>query len=1414
MTAGGFYSRVLRAGLIFLSVSFFTDIHAQFTTINDSIINDYQKIISIHSLSESDPDSVIVENASSFNSKEIVLFIVNQGALIRTEEPGIGDIAEIKNTGKYALIFVDTVEYDKNLVIFNSTLPGITLLNPGEKAQLVTVPRYKNMLLANKLTCKAWDPETGTGGVLVFMVNNMLELNADIDVTGKGFKGAVPGNEVIVCSSADSGYYNNFFITTSENIGGLRGEGIAESSFPYARGRLAAGNSGSGGSGRFSGGGGGSNAGAGGKGGKEWNMCFPNADIGGLGGKDLFPKGFYHNSNQYANRIYMGGGGGAGTQDIQEGKIATRGGNGGGLVIFTANKVNASGYSIIANGESVTGLASAGAGGGGGGGVIVADVLVYSDPIVFEMRGGKGGNVLANADTTGPGGGGGGGVFWFSQPTVNPGVISNFLFGGQGKVDGNDNNYGATNGSPGNRIPNLVLPRRGFLINQVPDDQIICEGSIPQLLIPPPASGGDGPPYNYKWLQSQISFKGPWIPAEGTNNQANYAPPALTDTTYYCRVISDGTLLVDTSFAIIVTVIPGILNNEVILNDTICAQLSAGELTLPLEITGGSGSGSYSFSWEMSYDNSIWLPATGINNLPAYQTPVLSESINFRRKVISGVCVDTSNNFKINILPDLTNNIIEGGQVICYEQQPAALTGSNPSGGLTDDLRYTWEKSDDLESWTSVSMNQAYIPEILTDTAYYRRIVVSGPNNTCENISNTVSINVLPILENNITNHQDTILCAGLAGLSLSGLQPVGGDGRYKYFWEKRLENTNSWEITQQLDSLQAYNTGSLTNSTWFRRIIKSGPEDVCSSISDSFLVSILPGLSNNTISFPQVICENISPDPLSGTVPEGGDGSYLYEWQSSSDGTENWQSASPVNTDAGYTPPVTGVSTFYRRIVYSGPNNTCQNFSGEIKIEVQSSIANNNILNGIQLFTCFGTQPELITGSSNITGGDGTSYQFVWEESRDSFNWIPASQDNFQKDYQPQILVDSIFYRRKIISGACSDITSTLIVNINPLPILNSLVTSSQFNSVCDDEKLFLKVNIQNGKAPFHAWYSNTIDAEIFSQVIPTDTGSFLVNITGAEPNEYIFRINELTDQNGCKATSENLNLHFADIDVYRAAHPEIASDGLMEVCGNLIMLTAIPDFGGGVWRSSNPLISFSDSLNTASQATITTPGFNTLFTKIYYAESAPGCGENKDSVSVIFYEEPDDPIIATDTTGFSPYILFMSDNIQLTSVPSGAGTGSWLIDSGPGEITSQDNNTALVSNLKINEQTKVIFTVENGVCNAKTDFIIVERKNVKIYEGFSPNDDKVNDFLYTEGIDRSSDEMNYSLSIFNNSGAFVIELNNDTPLLSNENDVIWDGISRNGKVSADGTYYYIMKVDYKGSEFSYKGFFVLKSK
>lgn len=88
-----------------------------------------------------------------------------------------------------------------------------------------------------------------------------------------------------------------------------------------------------------------------------------------------------------------------------------------------------------------------------------------------------------------------------------------------------------------------------------------------------------------------------------------------------------------------------------------------------------------------------------------------------------------------------------------------------------------------------------------------------------------------------------------------------------------------------------------------------------------------------------------------------------------------------------------------------------------------------NNTIGESQTF-CTGGTPELLVGSEP-TGGRG-NFTFRWEEKKRTGGWYAATQQNDGRDYQPQSLEDSTFYRRIVISnGVIKDTSNTVLMNV-----------------------------------------------------------------------------------------------------------------------------------------------------------------------------------------------------------------------------------------------------------------------------------------------------------------------------------------------------------------------------------------------
>ena len=251
------------------------------------------------------------------------------------------------------------------------------------------------------------------GGVVVFEISGTLELRADIQATGMGFRGGI-----VVQGSAPCSIMTLVGPNGSADLA-RRGEGIVFNPPATGSGRSANVNGGGGGAAHNSGGGGGAGAGPGGVGGKQWVGCGTAVDNGGLGGTAL-------TIDPSNTRLYMGGGGGSGQMNNNEG---TSGGTGGGIIIIRAQRLIGNGNSVAANGRDVLQDAGRdGAGGGGGGGMILLDVQQITNGLALEAHGGAGGHTTTSAQH-GTGGGGGGGAILTSLASV-PNDVSTYVWGG------------------------------------------------------------------------------------------------------------------------------------------------------------------------------------------------------------------------------------------------------------------------------------------------------------------------------------------------------------------------------------------------------------------------------------------------------------------------------------------------------------------------------------------------------------------------------------------------------------------------------------------------------------------------------------------------------------------------------------------------------------------------------------------------------------------------------------------------------------------------------------------------------------------------------------------------------------------------------------------------------------------------
>jgi hypothetical protein len=155
-------------------------------------------------------------------------------------------------------------------------------------------------------------------------------------------------------------------------------------------------------------------------------------------------------------------------------------------------------------------------------------------------------------------------------------------------------------------------------------------------------TGGTGS-YSYQWLQSTDNVT--WIGIGGATTET-YSVPALYQTTYFRRAVSSGTTAYSNTVAISVST-PTLGGGSIsISSSSICSGSSPGTITNSVSPSGGTGS--YTYQWYQSADNSNWTNISGAGS-QTYTVPSLTSSAYFRRLTLSGTQAAYSNTLQISV---------------------------------------------------------------------------------------------------------------------------------------------------------------------------------------------------------------------------------------------------------------------------------------------------------------------------------------------------------------------------------------------------------------------------------------------------------------------------------------------------------------------------------------------------------------------------------------------------------------------------------------------------------------------------------------------------------------------------------------------------------------------------------------------
>ncbi|WP_199138929.1 DUF7507 domain-containing protein [Pedobacter sp. ASV12] len=319
--------------------------------------------------------------------------------------------------------------------------------------------------------------------------------------------------------------------------------------------------------------------------------------------------------------------------------------------------------------------------------------------------------------------------------------------------------------------------------------------------------------------------------------------------------------------------------------------------------------------WEASTDNgNTWSNIANTTNTYTY-TNIQATTI-FRAVVSGNGCTNaysTTATITVTPKPAVNNQTYTLCQTGNFNFAPIDV----PTG-----TTYTWSAptvTGGTVSGTTAGTNQGSVNQTLTNTGTTVATVtytVTPTYSSCSGSSFTITVTVVPTLTASATN--PAAICTG----SSFSVNPTSNVSGTTYTWTAALQSGTASGFSNQSTPVSSPISQTLTNTTAANAVVRYTVTPIyngCSGNTFTFDVTVNAVIGNNTISGTQTICAG-STASLTGAAPTGGNGTYTYLWQQSTDGGNNWAAASGTNNGQHYTTATLSQTTQYRRIVTSGP--------------------------------------------------------------------------------------------------------------------------------------------------------------------------------------------------------------------------------------------------------------------------------------------------------------------------------------------------------------------------------------------------------------------------------------------------------------------------------------------------------------
>ena len=485
-------------------------------------------------------------------------------------------------------------------------------------------------------------------------------------------------------------------------------------------------------------------------------------------------------------------------------------------------------------------------------------------------------------------------------------------------------------------------------------------------------TGGDNT-YSYQWQSTTSST---WSDIAGANSKTYSAKGYNQTISYRVKVSSDGQN--QTSNPVDVTWRPELAAGAITGGNV--TTYSNNSITLTAHPSGGTGN-NYSYQWKQSTDDINWSVIAGQTGQTCTVTGS-EQTMHFKVVVINDNQTKESQSVYITWGSALT-----AGNITSVPENHSTYSGgsitltAHPKVGDQQNVNYVYQwQVEENSVWTNITnaANQSY--------------TVSNTNSSSSNLYKSFRVKVSAESQTAYSARYEVSWRPALVAGTITGgggysygasatlqAHPSGGLGgnNYSYQWQES-SNNSSWSDITGANNKEYSVIGY--NQTKYFRVKVSG--DSQNKTTEPVQVVWRPALAVGGVSGGGVTTYSGGSVTLHAEQPTGGNGTYKYQWQESTDNI-NWNNITSVGDYQNYAvssanPGSSNVTKYYRAVVTSD-NQTKETQSTTVTYRpalTAGAITGGNV-------TTYNNNS--VTLVAHPSGGFGENYSYQWQEETNS---------------------------------------------------------------------------------------------------------------------------------------------------------------------------------------------------------------------------------------------------------------------------------------------------------------------------------------------------------------------------------------------------------------------------------------------